>query len=200
MPRCTLFVRARFSSGWSPWPRPALKGDVLCGGHRDASNSALLGIMELEQAQQFQKQPRSGRRSFSHAGHAKRRGGKNDAPAARPGPGTHSVGLSRHVHREAGHPSRSAPASSTNGSGSAAGSSYRDGMASQQGPANGVTLLRSPRPGQLPSESYATRPDTHVCSRIIESWPISCGMSLRNRASDSVVKMPRPRGYQSEKS
>ena len=64
MPRCAGFVRARFSSGWSPCARRALKGDVLCGGHRDALDPALLGIMELEQAQQFQKQLRSGRRSF----------------------------------------------------------------------------------------------------------------------------------------
>ena len=64
MPRCAGFVRARFSSGWSPCAGRALKGDVLCGGHRDALDPALLGIMEFEQAQQFQKQMRSGRRSF----------------------------------------------------------------------------------------------------------------------------------------
>ena len=57
------FVRD-FRAGGVPCARRALKGDVLCGGHRDALDPALLGIMELEQAQQFQKQLRSGRRSF----------------------------------------------------------------------------------------------------------------------------------------
>jgi hypothetical protein len=70
-------------------------------------------------------------------------------------------------------------------------------MGSQQGPAN--TSLRSPGPGQLPSEGYATRPETHVFADHRELVNF-----LRDEFAEhsmrSCVKMPRLRGYQSEKS
>jgi hypothetical protein len=89
MRHCAGLVRSRFVNGWNRCARKAQAGDILCSTHRDAFDSALLGIMEFEQKQQGPVQPElQVDWSFPHAGHAKRRGGKNDAPAARPGPGT----------------------------------------------------------------------------------------------------------------
>lgn len=107
-------------------------------------------------------------------------------------------GFVAHFRREAGQPWRGAPAGSTNGSGSAAGSSYADGMASQQGPAN--TSLRSPRTGQLPAEGYATtRPETHVFADHRELVNLLRD-EFAEQSKRSCVKMTRLRGYLSEKS
>jgi hypothetical protein len=84
---CVGFVRSRFLQGWIPCKRQATSGEVLCSEHRDALDSALLGIMEIEQLCEVQKHlKRKKKRDSTYAGHAKYRGGKNDAPAARPGP------------------------------------------------------------------------------------------------------------------
>jgi hypothetical protein len=102
---CVGFVRSRFLQGWIPCKRQAASGEVLCSEHRDALDSALLGIMEFEQVYELRKHLKAKAEIDStYAGHTKRRGGKNDALTARPGPGgrvsrTHSTKGGARVQR-----------------------------------------------------------------------------------------------------
>jgi hypothetical protein len=77
---CVGYVRARYAaSAWKPCGKRALAGEALCASHRDALDSALLGIMELEQRAWAEKAGAKRRRT--RVGHAKRRGGKPRRPS-----------------------------------------------------------------------------------------------------------------------
>ena len=77
---CVGYVRARCAeSAWKPCGKRALEGERLCAGHRDALDSALLGIMDLEQRACAEQAGAKRRRT--RVGHAKRRGGKPRRPS-----------------------------------------------------------------------------------------------------------------------
>jgi hypothetical protein len=77
---CVGYVRARYAaSAWKPCGKRALAGEALCASHRDALDSALLGIMDLEQRACAEKAGAKRRRT--RVGHAKRRGGKPRRPS-----------------------------------------------------------------------------------------------------------------------
>jgi hypothetical protein len=71
-------------------------------------------------------------------------------------------GFVAHVHREGAAPSMSQSVGGSGYVGGASGAGNGRGTASQPGAADGFGVVRSPRPGQLPSGGYAARPETHV--------------------------------------
>jgi hypothetical protein len=80
MKTCIGFVRARNeASAWKPCGKHPLAGELLCANHRDGLDSALLGIMAMEQRAALEK--RGARRISIRVGHAKRRGGKSRRPS-----------------------------------------------------------------------------------------------------------------------
>jgi hypothetical protein len=80
MTNCIGFVRARYeASAWKPCGKQTQGGELLCANQRDALDSALLGIMELEQRAYVEK--RGVKRRCTGVGHAKRRGGKSRRPS-----------------------------------------------------------------------------------------------------------------------
>jgi hypothetical protein len=80
MKTCIGFVRARYeASAWKPCGKRPLAGEVLCANHRDGLDSALLGIMAMEQRACLEK--RGARRISTRVGHAKRLGGKSRRPS-----------------------------------------------------------------------------------------------------------------------
>jgi hypothetical protein len=66
-------------------------------------------------------------------------------------------GFVAHVHREAPQPGATSVYNSADNTSSGA-------SALRQGQGTGITSLRSPRPGQLPTAGYVARPETHVFS------------------------------------
>ena len=79
MKLCIGFVRARYqTSAWKPCAKAAMDGELLCANHRDALDSALLGITELEQRACIEKA--DAQRLSTRVGHAQRRGGKPRRP------------------------------------------------------------------------------------------------------------------------
>jgi hypothetical protein len=80
MKTCIGFVRARNeASAWKPCGKHPLTGEMLCADHRDGLDSALLGIMAMEQRATLEK--RGARRISIRVGHAKCRGGKSRRPS-----------------------------------------------------------------------------------------------------------------------
>jgi hypothetical protein len=80
MKTCIGFVRARTeASAWKACGKRPLAGELLCANHRDALDSAMLGIMELEQRACLEKA--NAKRRCTRVGHAKRRGGKPRRPS-----------------------------------------------------------------------------------------------------------------------
>jgi hypothetical protein len=80
MKTCIGFVRARNeASAWKPCGKQPLAGEMLCANHRDGLDSALLGIMAMEQRSTLEKC--GARRISIRVGHAKRRGGKSRRPS-----------------------------------------------------------------------------------------------------------------------
>jgi len=80
MKTCIGFVRARNeASAWKPCGKRPVEGELLCANHRDGLDSALLGIMAMEQRATLEK--RGARRISIRVGHAKRRGGKSRRPS-----------------------------------------------------------------------------------------------------------------------
>jgi hypothetical protein len=71
-------------------------------------------------------------------------------------------GFVAHVHREGAAPPRIQSSGGPGYVGGASGAGGGRGNALQPGSANGSGLVRSPRPGQLPSGGYAAPPETHV--------------------------------------
>jgi hypothetical protein len=80
MKTCAGFVRARDEArAWKRCGRRPLRGDQLCSSHRDALDSALLGIMEMDQRALAEKC--AARKSSLSVGHAKSCGGKSRRPS-----------------------------------------------------------------------------------------------------------------------
>lgn len=73
-------MRARDEArAWKRCGRRPLRGDPLCASHRDAIDSAVLGILELDQRAMAEK--RIARKSSPCVGHAKSCGGKSRRPS-----------------------------------------------------------------------------------------------------------------------
>jgi hypothetical protein len=80
MKTCIGYVRARYGrSAWKPCGRRPRAGELLCANHRDALDSAMLGIMELDQRADLEKA--GAKKSRTRVGHARRRGGKSRRPS-----------------------------------------------------------------------------------------------------------------------
>jgi hypothetical protein len=80
MKKCIGFVRVR--DGMSAWVRcenRAETSDRLCADHREALDSAMLGILDAESRMAALK--KSAEQLFTCAGHAKRCGGKSRRPS-----------------------------------------------------------------------------------------------------------------------
>jgi len=80
MKTCAGFVRARAEArAWKRCGRRPLGGDQLCASHRDAIDSALLGILEMDQRAMAEEGVAAN--SSPRVGHAKSCGGKSRRPS-----------------------------------------------------------------------------------------------------------------------